>query len=82
MNGFETRLSDIDAVIVFSKEDMERLSQRNGPCAAKLRQNVGRMLQLLAMSLRSPASSPALKASAPPFKGMALARRFHLEPED
>ncbi|CAE7210896.1 rrp5 [Symbiodinium necroappetens] len=58
VNGFETRLSDIDAVIVFSKEDMERLSQRNGP---------------------SPASSPALKASAPPFKGMALARRLQKE---
>ena len=37
VNGFETRLSDIDAVIVFSKEDMERLSQRNGlPCTPKL----------------------------------------------
>ncbi|CAE7683112.1 rrp5, partial [Symbiodinium sp. CCMP2456] len=59
VNGFETRLSDIDAVIVFSKEDMERLSQRNG--------------------LPSPASSPALKASAPPLKGMALARRLQKE---
>eukprot|EP00439_Symbiodinium_sp_Y106_P075322 s1547_g14.t3 len=59
VNGFETRLSDIDAVIVFSKEDMERLSQRNG--------------------LPSPASSPALKAAAPPLQGMALARRLQKE---
>ncbi|CAE6950399.1 URT1 [Symbiodinium natans] len=52
VNGFETRLSDIDAVVVFSKEDMEQLSNGHG------------RLTSAASSPALKAASPSLKGMA------------------